>query len=65
MICNVYYTNKTERGVIVVGLKERNQLKTKQGVKRRKKRKKLAEQGLNPDDFFTNGIYVGTKLIKE
>lgn len=44
-----------------MGTKDRKQIKAKQKVKRRKKRRKLAKQGLNPDDFYHEGIYVGHK----
>ena len=44
-----------------MGLKERNKNKVKHGLKRRKNRQKLAKKGLNPDDFYSGGYYVGVK----
>lgn len=44
-----------------MGLKERNKIKLKQKIKRQKKRKKLAKQGLDPDEYYYGGVYVGYK----
>lgn len=44
-----------------MGLKERAQIKLKQANKRKKMRKKLAKAGEDPNKYFINGIYVGTK----
>ncbi|MFC1548723.1 hypothetical protein ACFL5E_02040 [Candidatus Omnitrophota bacterium] len=42
-----------------MGLKDRRKNKVKQRVTRRKKRRKLAEQGLNPNDYYYGRFYVG------
>ncbi|MBD3380153.1 MAG: hypothetical protein GF408_06805 [Candidatus Omnitrophica bacterium] len=44
-----------------MGLKDRKKNKLKQQNKRKKMRKKLAAKGENPEDYFINGIFVGTK----
>ncbi|MBL7073154.1 MAG: hypothetical protein ISS33_05185 [Candidatus Omnitrophica bacterium] len=44
-----------------MGLKDREQIKVKHKVKRRKKRKCLTKKGLNPDDFYHGRFYVGQK----
>jgi len=42
-----------------MGRKTRTEIKFKQMEKRRKKRKKLAKRGKNPDEYYHDGIYVG------
>lgn len=44
-----------------MGLKDRKKVKVKQKVKRHKKRLKLLAKGLDPDDFYFSGYYVGSK----
>ncbi len=42
-----------------MGLKDRRKIALKHKVKRHKKRRKLAEKGLNPDDYYSGSVYVG------
>jgi len=42
-----------------MGITKQRQIKSKQKVKRRKKRAKLRKQGLNPDEFYVGAIRLG------
>jgi len=44
-----------------VGYKDRQQMKIKQKVKRRKKRSKMVQKGLDPNEFYNGRTYVGIK----
>ena len=44
-----------------MGLKDKNQLKTKQKNKRRKKVQKLVAQGEDPSKHYYGGVYIGTR----
>ena len=48
-----------------MGMKERKKMKIKHRVKRRKKRLKLKEKGLDPNDFYFGGFYIGRKDEKK
>lgn len=41
-----------------MGIKKQFGVKQKQKVKRRKKRAKLRERNLNPDDFYRGKFYI-------
>ena len=42
-----------------MGIQDRAKIKGKQRIKRRKKRIKLKEKGLDPDKYFHGKCYVG------
>jgi hypothetical protein len=42
-----------------MGYLKRRQIKFRQRFKRQKKRLKLKEKGLDPDDFYNSGIWIG------
>jgi hypothetical protein len=42
-----------------MGLRKRKKIKFRQRLKRIKKRRKLLERGLNPNDFYIGKYYVG------
>lgn len=42
-----------------MGLKTRLQIKSRQSVKRHKKRLKLQVKGLKPSDYFSGSFFVG------
>lgn len=44
-----------------MGQQRRFQIRHKQKLKRLKRRHKLVQQKLNPDDFFVEGYYVAHK----
>ena len=44
-----------------MGMMDRKKIKINQGIKRRKKRLKLRQKGLNPDEFYSGKFYVGHK----
>ncbi|NQU74556.1 MAG: hypothetical protein HQ547_07615 [Candidatus Omnitrophica bacterium] len=44
-----------------MGQQRRFQIRHQQKLKRLKKRNKLVQQKLNPEDFFVEGYYVGHK----
>jgi len=43
-----------------MGRKKRTEIKYKQKIKRKKRRDKLAKKGLNPDNFYSEGICMGS-----
>ncbi len=43
-----------------MGIKKRKQIRTKQKVRRREKRRKMKQKGLNPDDFYYGKFYLGS-----
>jgi len=45
-----------------MGQKTRTELKTKQRLKRKKRRQKLSKAGKNPDEYFHAGFYVGKPI---
>lgn len=47
-----------------MGLKTRLQIKSKQGVKRHKKRLKLQVKGLKPSDYFSGAFFIGPRKEK-
>jgi len=48
-----------------MGIKDRKKMKIKHRNKRRKKRNKLKEKGLDPSDFYFGGFYIGHKEDKQ
>ncbi|MBD3425790.1 MAG: hypothetical protein GF409_01005 [Candidatus Omnitrophica bacterium] len=48
-----------------MGLKKRKKIKAKQKKKRHKKRMKLAEEGLDPNDYYFGKYYVGSDESEE
>ena len=42
-----------------MSITKRRQIKAKQQLKRRKRRVKLKKQGLNPDEIYADGFYMG------
>lgn len=48
-----------------MGLKKRKKIKTKQKVKRHKKRFKLIKEGKNPGDYYWGRFYVGPRGSEE
>ncbi len=43
-----------------MGIKKRRQIGAKQRVSRSKKRRKMRQKGLNPDDFYYGKFYLGS-----
>ncbi len=43
-----------------MGIKKRKQIKSRQRARKREKRRKMKQKGLNPDDFYYEGLYLGS-----
>ena len=47
-----------------MSITKRRQIKAKQQLKRRNRRVKLKKQGQNPDEFYSDGLYMGPHKSK-